>query len=342
MSADSPPRTRPDPGLPWRTDAWRAPTDQGPPPGQGPGARPLVAPGSPPAPPRPPRRWGTTRLPGGTTRPVLVLAGLGGTVVAFVLWLVVFGTLTHARDQRALLDQLGAVVVAGPQAPPEGAAIRPPLEPRAPVALLEVPAIGLEEVVVEGTSSSALTSGPGHVRSSALPGELGNVVLAGRRTTFGAPFARIGDLEEGDAVFATSEYGRYRYEVAVVVDVAPGEVDGLSEAGDARITLMTSEPALVASRRLVAVATLDGAAIPPTRDRPRAVGDEEIGLGGEPVAIAVLAAWVEVLVLALVARGRLRRAGWSPRSVRLVSVPILVALVLLCFESLQRLLPATL
>lgn len=286
----------------------------------------------------------TLRAPGRPATAVRLLAAAGGVVLAFVVWLVVFGALTHARDQRALLEQLRAIVAAGPQAPgPEAVGgVLPPLEPRSPVALLEVPALDLQEVVVEGTTNAALTSGPGHVRSSALPGELGNVVVAGRRTTFGAPFRRLDTLKEGDEVFLTSEYGRYRYEVALVVDVAPGEVDGLSEAGDARLTLMTSEPPLLASRRLVAVATLVGDPIPPTRDRPRSVDADENGLGGEPAALAVLAAWVEVLALALYARTRLRRAGWPPRSLRLVTVPVLTALVLVCFESLQRLLPATL
>ena len=58
-----------------------------------------------------------------------------------------------------------------------------------PVAFVEIPSIGMRQVVVEGTTSGALFAGPGHRRDTPLPGQAGVSVIAGRRAAFGGPFA---------------------------------------------------------------------------------------------------------------------------------------------------------
>ena len=70
-----------------------------------------------------------------------------------------------------------------------------PTAPGDPVAVLDIPSIGIHDmVVVEGSAPEDLTLGPGHLRNTPLPGQLGLSVIYGRRVTFGAPFARLGDL----------------------------------------------------------------------------------------------------------------------------------------------------
>ena len=115
------------------------------------------------------------------------------------------------------------------------------LAPGTPVAYLEIPAVGVRQVIVEGTSSSVLFDGPGHRRDSPLPGQVGTSIVMGRRATFGAPFARIGDLRQGDVIRAVTGQGTFDYEVM-----------GVRREGDP-----VPEPAAADEGRLL-LATADG------------------------------------------------------------------------------------
>ena len=90
------------------------------------------------------------------------------------------------------------------------------LRPGSPVAYLEIPSIGLEQVVVEGTTSSNLFAGPGHRRDTPLPGQPGVSVLLGRRAAFGGPFARIHRLRAGALIRVTTGQGAFEYRVTGV------------------------------------------------------------------------------------------------------------------------------
>lgn len=78
---------------------------------------------------------------------------------------------------------------------------------------LRIPAIGTDVVVVEGTSASALRAGAGHYPGTPLPGEPGNVAVAGHRTTYGKPFADLDRLRPGDEIFFDTPLGSHRYRV---------------------------------------------------------------------------------------------------------------------------------
>ncbi len=83
-----------------------------------------------------------------------------------------------------------------------------------PVALISAPQAGLHQVVVvEGTSSSVLQSGPGLLGDSPLPGQHGDSVVLGKGTTFGAPFAGITRLRHGDVITVTTGQGTFRFVV---------------------------------------------------------------------------------------------------------------------------------
>jgi sortase A len=83
--------------------------------------------------------------------------------------------------------------------------------------VLRIPRLGdwndRPPVVVEGVSTSDLKKGPGHIPGTALPGELGNVVLSGHRTTYGAPFERFDELRPGDAVVVETRDTWFTYTV---------------------------------------------------------------------------------------------------------------------------------
>jgi sortase A len=78
---------------------------------------------------------------------------------------------------------------------------------------LEIPKIGVDVLVVEGVSATALRAGAGHYPSTPLPGERGNVAIAGHRTTYGRPFNGIDELVAGDRIMLTTPIGRHVYRV---------------------------------------------------------------------------------------------------------------------------------
>ena len=64
-------------------------------------------------------------------------------------------------------------------------------------ARIVIPAIGVDKIVVEGVSLADLKKGPGHYPETPLPGQEGNAAIAGHRTTYGAPFHRLDELQAG-------------------------------------------------------------------------------------------------------------------------------------------------
>ena len=79
---------------------------------------------------------------------------------------------------------------------------------------LELPSIGIEVVTVHGTRWGAdLSRGPGHYERTEVPGLGRTVGIAGHRTTFGAPFRHIDDIEVGDRITLEMPYGTFRYRV---------------------------------------------------------------------------------------------------------------------------------
>ena len=138
------------------------------------------------------------------------------------------------------------------------------------MAELQIPAIGLDQYVVSGTSTADLSKGPGHYVGSAMPGQAGNVAIAGHRTTHGAPFNRLGQLapatnsRPGDRIILTTLSGqRLTYVVTGTPQaVSPSDVKVLNYFGDNRITLTTCTPEFSAAQRLIVVGELQQRAEP--------------------------------------------------------------------------------
>ncbi len=137
-------------------------------------------------------------------------------------------------------------------------------EPGSPLGIITIPAIGLEKVVVQGVRTADLREGPGHYPGTALPGEPGNAAIAGHRTTFGAPFFRLGDLRRGDAIFVRTLQGRFRYDVLRSEVVPPSDTAVLAASHMSELTLTTCNPPYSAASRLVVVAALRGSPAPPS------------------------------------------------------------------------------
>jgi sortase A len=263
------------------------------------------------------------------------LVGVAGLLVLFLVYLYAFTPLTASRDQQRLAGTLKGQPLTVYQLvdghlPAEGSA----------VAVLQIPAIGLDQIVVQGTSAADLMNGPGLMPGSALPGSVGNSVIAGRRVTFGAPFGAIGSLRTGDRIDVVDGAGRFTYKVTHVLQVAIGHRDVVLPTTDDRITLVTSNSSLITSGREVVQGKLVGhpVAVP---DDTIAVPSYELGLSGDPSSggLAVMWSILTILVLlgAVLVAWRIRR----PWLVYLFAAPMVMMCGLFACESVARALPAT-
>jgi sortase A len=136
-----------------------------------------------------------------------------------------------------------------------------------------MPKIGVDRVVVEGVSVADLKKGPGHYPGTAMAGQLGNMVISGHRTTYGAPFNRLDELQVGDEIVVYDRSGPFKYLVSEKKIVKPTAVEVLDPTSDARLTLTTCHPKFSARERLIIVAHLEGT--------PRGVASGGPGLGVE-------------------------------------------------------------
>ncbi len=218
------------------------------------------------------------------------LRGLGQTLITVGLVLLLFciyelkiTNLVTAREQAELSRDLRESWAAEPQAPPApgtGTAAGRPSPAPAPsatptsvpigagLAVLRIPRLGDwnddPPVVVEGVGVPDLKKGPGHMPGTALPGEVGNVVLSGHRTTYGAPFSRLDELRPGDALVVETRDAWFTYRVTGTEIVRPTAVEvaypvpGERGATPTRrlLTLTTCHPEYSARQRLIVSAEL--------------------------------------------------------------------------------------
>jgi sortase A len=168
---------------------------------------------------------------------LLGLVGLG--ILVILVFEFLFSNFLAQRAQVDLLTQLRGTLATSASA--YGQPGLSPLPGTAPefgsaVALIQIPAIGISQVVAEGTSSQITQSGPGHMPGTVLPGQIGESVIVGRRTTFGAPFYAVPNLKVGDKITVTTLEGTSTYKVFTPKsDLLPQN----------RLVLRTSSPLLL-------------------------------------------------------------------------------------------------
>ena len=125
-----------------------------------------------------------------------------------------------------------------------------------PIGEMRVPAIGLDAVVFEGVTPPTLRDGPGHMPWTPLPGQPGNAVISGHRTTYGAPFFDLDLLEPGDEIEVDTVIGTHVYTVRETIIVMPTDVWVTDVRQGAWLTLTTCHPKLSARERLIVFAEL--------------------------------------------------------------------------------------
>jgi sortase A len=121
---------------------------------------------------------------------------------------------------------------------------------------VSIPKINLDVIVVEGTNHKSLRLGPGHLKNTPAPGELGNSVISAHRDTF---FRHIYELRKGDEIDVTRDGHNYVFEVTSKKIVKPDDLSVVKNSTDARLTLITCYPTYYigpAPERLIVISKL--------------------------------------------------------------------------------------
>lgn len=234
---------------------------------------------------------------------VLIVAGvvaLADAVVTLV-WQEPFSALYAKLRQDDLSGALAKVDRAAPSAREERvladladvrrrvAFLAGSLEGRAKngsaVGRIVIPRIDADFVVVKGTGTSDLQSGPGVYPETVFPGIAGTTAIAGHRTTYLAPFRHIDSLHAGNTIRLQMPYARFTYTVVGKRVVAPTDVEAaIGNVGYSRLVLSACTPLFSAEKRLLVYARLTsatplGAARLPLARRPP--GADETLTGGQ-------------------------------------------------------------
>lgn len=283
-----------------------------------------------------PASLGTRSAGSGKPWPPLRITGvclllLAIFVLGFAGYLYGLSGVQETRTQTILYTRLQAELSGFQgEAAPLG-----PASPGTPVAVLDIPSIGMRDmVVVEGTSPENLTAGPGHLRDTPLPGQPGVAQIFGRRATFGGPFANIGALRPGDTIKAITGQGTFTYTVAAVV---PDNTKIIEDPAPNRLLLLTASSATVPSYYTEVDADLTSS-VQPSPGVVNAIYPSELPLAGDKGALTLTMEWSMALVL-VSAGGTIAAIRWSPWVAYLAAMPVALAVLWNLYQNLAALLP---
>lgn len=205
---------------------------------------------------------------------LLVFAGVACLTWAFVVWRWEdpFTSLYTEYRQAKLQTRYDALRQAygngdgeAPSVAARAAELRRLSRRGDPIARIRVPAIGLNMLMVNGTDPESLKDGPGRYAGAAvdlggyigtpprayMPGEGELVYVAGHRTTYSAPFARIDEINKGDRIALELPYASVEYVVTGWRIVRPSEISVLRSRGYEQIALQACHPRFRASQRYI-------------------------------------------------------------------------------------------
>lgn len=158
---------------------------------------------------------------------------------------------TEPAEEIDLSEYLGEEAPAEPSPEPIEFHPEEPSDPGEELAFLRIPDIELEAVVFEGVDTETLRKGPGHMPATPLPGQPGNAVISGHRTTYGRPFFDLDLLEAGDRIEVETAIGTHVYEVRERAIVLPTDVWVIDPRAGGWLTLTTCNPKFSARERLI-------------------------------------------------------------------------------------------
>jgi LPXTG-site transpeptidase (sortase) family protein len=267
---------------------------------------------------------------------------LAAAMIGFAVWLSIGSRLYFARVQYESYQTLryNFAWQTGPTGPlnPNDTSQLDPLG--TPVALLQIPALHMSDVVLEGTTGQVLEGGPGHLRDTPLPGQAGVSVILGRRAAYGAPFAGLGSLVPGEPITVVTQEGVAKYKV-LDIRRAGDPLPAPLAAGSGRLILVTADGVpfdptgkvyvdadLVGQPLTTVSPLLTSADLPP----------DENAMGTDQSAWVPLVLWGQLLLLLAAAVAWLSRA-WGRWQTWLVGIPVLTYVSIMVADEVTRLLP---
>lgn len=163
-------------------------------------------------------------------------------------------TTTAVADISTLVPDTAPPVTVGAAGLPTPVA--PPADPyaaekRVGLGTIEIPKIGVSKPMFEGVTLTTLDKGPGHWPGTAMPGQVGNVVVGGHRVSHDRPFRNIDKLVAGDQVIFTTDDGRFTYRVTGTEIVTPDAIRIIDQTPEATATLFACTPPGFTSHRIV-------------------------------------------------------------------------------------------
>jgi sortase A len=289
-------------------------------------------------------RWAQDPAPVGPARQIAgtMFTILAVTLIGFAVWLSFGSRLYFDRVQYESYESFRVPLANGyaPTGPTN------PFNPNqlvplgTPVALLEIPALRLQDVVLEGTSGQVLEGGPGHLRDTVLPGQQGVSVILGRRAAYGAPFAGLGSLGPGDGITVVTQEGLAKYRV-IDIRRAGSPLPPPLAAGSGRLILVTADGAPFDPTGEVYVdadlVSQPLTTVPPVLT-PATLPSDENAMSTDPSAWVPLVLWGQLMLLVAAAIAWLSHA-WGRWQTWLVAVPVLTYLAIMLADQVTRLLP---
>lgn len=266
-------------------------------------------------------------------RTMIVAGVLLVSFVAYQLW----GTgITEGRAQNTMATQF---VEPQPVTPQFGGL----------VGRITIPSIGVSKYVVAGVRLKDLERGPGLFPGSPLPGQKGNVAIAGHRTTFGAPFSRIDKVHDKEKIILESKDGTFTYIVdgePKIISATDVAVTKTTNPDIATVTLVSCHPKWTSTQRIIVVAILDSteSPLPPT---PFAINEPAVheptdGWFHDPTAWPSALVFGCALLAIRIIAGFMTRRGRRKIIVYPIAAGIFIPTLFLFFRELSRLLPANL
>ena len=266
-------------------------------------------------------------------RTMIVAGLLLLSFVAYQLW----GTgIVESRSQTAIAKQF----------------VKPqPIQPQLGglVGRITIPSIGVSKYVVAGVRLKDLERGPGLFPGSPMPGQKGNVAIAGHRTTFGAPFSRIDELRGNERIILESKDGTFTYivngepKIVLATDTAVAKT---TNPDIATITLVSCYPKWTSTKRMVVVATLDSTVLPlPATPLVTSEPIDQQSIAGwfhDPTAWPTVLFFGLALIVIRIVAGLMTRRGRRKIFVYPIAFGIFIPTLFLFFGGLTRLLPANL
>ena len=273
---------------------------------------------------------------------------LAACLLGFAAWVAFLSKLHYDRAQHHAYDALRVQLAAGTAPVGPTQVVNPNVagSPRellpfgTPLAVLTIPEIGLHAVVLEGTTGSVLENGPGHLRDTPMPGQVGVSVVMGRRAAYGGPFSKLASLQPGDTFTVVTGQTVAQYKV---LDLRRGGDPSPPPpaAGQSRLILVTADGSPFAPSGMLYVdadLTSKPQPAPPMVLSAANLLPSENAMGTEQQAWLPIVFWGQLLLLVTLGLS-LAWNQWGKWQTWLVAVPVLGYLVLSIADEVTRLLP---